>query len=153
MISFGGWNIADVDEIVVLHAEMLAKYGGTAGAANRACVDKSIGAAVHAALYQGAEGEGADLLCIAAHVLIYLARNHCFTDGNKRAAWAALIRILDLNGICLPDDDPEAAPLVERACTGQVTAEDVIRWLAHPERLRARQEPEPTEPQDPIKPP
>lgn len=139
MKRVGGWNIADVDEIVALHAEMLSRYGGTAGAANRGCVEGSIGSAANAALYEAEQqDEEPDLLSLVAHVLVYLARNHCFTDGNKRAAWSATVRILDLNGIRLRSDDPEAAPLVERVCTGNANVDEVIRWLGDPERMRAR---------------
>lgn len=137
MKAIGDWNIADVDEIVTLHGEMLAKYGGISGAANRKCVDGSIGAAINAAMYQVDEGEDADLLCFVAHMLVYLARNHCFTDGNKRAAWASVVRVLDLNGMRIRGDDPEAASLVERASTGDADVGEVIRWLGDADRLLA----------------
>jgi death on curing protein len=138
--AIGRWNITDVDEILALHAEMLSRYGGTAGAANRGCVEGSIGSAANAALYKAEQDEEPDLLSLVAHVLVYLARNHCFTDGNKRAAWSATVRILDLNGLRLRSDDPEAALLVERVCTRNANVDEVILWLGNPERIRARSE-------------
>lgn len=138
MMSLGVWQLPDVDEVIALHAAMLATYGGTAGAANLKCIDGSIGAAINAALYQVDESGDPDLLCVAAHLLVYLARNHCFTDGNKRVAWAAAVRALDLNGIYIRGDESEAASLVERASTSEISASEVICWLGQPERLVAR---------------
>ncbi|MFS8071553.1 MAG: type II toxin-antitoxin system death-on-curing family toxin, partial [Byssovorax sp.] len=71
-----------------------------------------------------------------AYLLMYLAKNHCFVDGNKRVAWSAAVRVLDMNGIRLREDDAEAAPLVNHVATGEAKVGDIITWLAQPERLR-----------------
>lgn len=43
----------------------------------------------------------------AAVLVCHLAWNHPLPDGNKRAAWAALVLFLDLNGIAWSPDPPE----------------------------------------------
>lgn len=55
-----------------------------------------------------------DLVDKAAVLVCRLAWNHPLLDGNKRAAWAALVMFLDMNGyVWHPDppdtDDAEAA--------------------------------------------
>jgi death-on-curing protein len=76
-----------------------------------------------------------DVVDKAAVLTCRLAWNHPLPDGNKRAAWAALVMFIDLNdGSWEPDppdvDNAEAAMLA-------VAARDVDEeWLA--EWLRAR---------------
>ena len=42
-----------------------------------------------------------DIIDKSAVLTCHLAWNHPLPDGNKRAAWAALVLFLDLNGIVL----------------------------------------------------
>jgi death on curing protein len=78
-----------------------------------------------------------DLLDKAAVLTCRLAWNHPLPDGNKRAAWAALVMFLDLNeAVWIPDppvvDDAEAAMLA-------VAAHDVDEeWFANWLRERVR---------------
>ena len=78
-----------------------------------------------------------DLVDKAAVLTCRLAWNHPLPDGNKRAAWAALVMLIDLNGGTWdpdpPDiDDAEAAMLA-------VAARDIDEaWLAHWLRERIR---------------
>jgi death-on-curing protein len=70
-----------------------------------------------------------DVIDKAAVLTCRLAWNHPLPDGNKRAAWAALLMFIDLNGgLWDPDppdvDDAEAAMLA-------VAADDVDEaWFA-----------------------
>jgi death-on-curing protein len=54
----------------------------------------------------------ADLIEVAAAYLFYLCRNHPFRDGNKRAAMAAAIVFLRMNGIDPRPDGPAWESLV-----------------------------------------
>ncbi|MCZ7536916.1 MAG: Fic family protein [Acidimicrobiia bacterium] len=78
-----------------------------------------------------------DLLDKAAVLTCRLAWNHPLPDGNKRAAWAALVMFIDLNdGSWEPDppnvDDAETAML-------SVAAHDVDEeWLAQWLQRRVR---------------
>ena len=48
-----------------------------------------------------------DVIDKAAVLTCRLAWNHPLPDGNKRAAWAALVLFLDLNGIVWSPDPPD----------------------------------------------
>jgi death-on-curing protein len=48
-----------------------------------------------------------DIIDKAAVLTCRLAWNHPLPDGNKRAAWAALVLFLDLNGISWFPDPPD----------------------------------------------
>lgn len=61
-----------------------------------------------------------DLLDKAAVLTSRLAWNHPLPDGNKRAAWAALVVFLDLNGCTWehdpPDVDESETAMLKRRC-------------------------------------
>ncbi len=73
-----------------------------------------------------------DLVDKAAVLTCRLAWNHPLPDGNKRAAWAALVMFIDLNGgRWEPDppdvDDAEAAML--QVAAGNVDEAWFASWL------------------------
>ncbi len=73
-----------------------------------------------------------DIVDKAAVLCWRLARNHPLPDGNKRAAWAALVMFIDLNsGRWLPDppdvDDAEQAMLAVAA--GEIDEQEFAAWL------------------------
>ena len=73
-----------------------------------------------------------DVINKAAVLCWRLARNHPLPDGNKRAAWAALVVFIDLNsGQWSPDppdvDDAEQAMLAVAA--GQISEREFAAWL------------------------
>ena len=73
-----------------------------------------------------------DIFDKAAVLCWRLARNHPLPDGNKRAAWAALVVFIDLNsGRWSPDppdvDNAEQAMLAVAA--GQISEQDFAAWL------------------------
>ena len=80
----------------------------------------------------GSEEFYPDIVDKAAVLCWRLARNHPLPDGNKRAAWAALVMFIDLNsGRWLPDppdvDDAEQAMLAVAA--GEIDEHEFAAWL------------------------
>lgn len=57
------------------------------------------------------------------------ARNHCFPDGNKRIALAAMDVFLMLNGQDLVPDEAEAVVIVEAVAAGEYSQSDLSEWL------------------------
>lgn len=137
MSGFESWEFVGLDEVVALHGHGIKLHGGEGGPPKPGCVEGKIGSAISAALYSVEADEEPDLLCAVANLIVYLVLGHCFTDGNKRAAWSAAIRVLDLNGIRLNGDDPEAALVVEQIAEHKVDASGVIAWLGKPGRIHA----------------
>jgi death-on-curing protein len=70
-----------------------------------------------------------DIIDKAAVLTCRLAWNHPLPDGNKRAAWAALVLFLDLNGLVWSPDPPDVDE-AEQAMLA-VAAHDVEEpWFA-----------------------
>lgn len=57
------------------------------------------------------------------------ARNHCFPDGNKRAALAAMDVFLILNGQDLIPDEAEAVAIINSIATDEISQAELAEWL------------------------
>ncbi len=93
-----------VDIVREIHAEALARFGGSDGVREPALVESAV-AAPQASF--GGTSPYKDLVEVAAAYLFYLCRNHPFLDGNKRTALGACLVFLRLNGIEPQPDGPE----------------------------------------------
>ena len=85
-----------VEIVREIHAEAIAKFGGSDGVRELALLESAV-AAPQASF--GGESPYQDIAEVAAAYLFYLCKNHPFIDGNKRAALGACIVFLRLNGI------------------------------------------------------
>ncbi len=82
-----------------------------------------------------------DVFDKAAVLVCRLAWNHPLPDGNKRAAWAALVLFIDLNdGVWDPDppDIDQAEEAMLAIAAGDVDEAWTAQWLREPSPLRRR---------------
>jgi len=111
------------EQVTGVSAEVLAKSGR---------IDLA-DSALHAPMAgYGDEDFYPDIVDKAAVLCWRLARNHPLPDGNKRAAWAALVLFIDLNdGLWEPDppdiDDAEETMLAVAA--GETDEASLADWL------------------------
>ena len=112
----------DAEDVVELHAELIARYGGSAGVRDAN--------AIEAAVHRPRSGYYDDLIAEAAALFESLAINHPFVDGNKRVAFAALDIFLRLNGSRL-DARPMDIHVAMMAMfeSGTFDREHVEAWL------------------------
>ena len=87
-------------EVLYLHDESLARFGGSSGIRGPGLIESALGSAQNAFWY----GHGS-LFDIAAAYAFHIAESQAFVDGNKRTAAAAAISFLRLNDIRFPKDD------------------------------------------------
>jgi len=112
--------------VLTLYTEGITRYGGVHSAPQDGCVEGSLGAAWTAEQYRAEAGIALGLL-FAAYAFFYLARNHCFVDGNKRVAWSCLIYILFRNGLTVRATDDEAVAIrLSTACNAEVTSSSSV---------------------------
>lgn len=118
-----------------LHAAAIAHAGGTTELRDAGLLESAVSGALTASLYRtGADSP--EPLGLAAYLLVYLARNHPFVDGNKRVAWLAMEDQLLIIGLGINTTTDDAERLVLDVVTGKLDADGVIAWLA--QRLVAR---------------
>lgn len=87
-----------------VHAEAIARFGGSDGLRDEALLQSAV--AAPQATFGGVSVYGS-MEEVAAAYLFYLCRNHPFVDGNKRVALGSCILFLRLNGIEPAPDGPE----------------------------------------------
>lgn len=110
--------------IDIIHREQLAEHGGLQGLKN----ENALEAALAHPLHKHAYGEE-DIFILAAAYLYGFARNHSFSDGNKRTAYLAAFTFLLLNGYLIEATQAEIVELVLAVAAGEIDEEGATRFL------------------------
>jgi death-on-curing protein len=114
----------DTDIVLDIHAEQLAIFGGGDGVRDLGLLESALARPLNKFAY----GE-TDLAALAAAYAFGIARNHPFVDGNKRAAFGAMIVFLGLNEIDLDVPPEDATAIVLDVAAGEVDEDGLTRWL------------------------
>jgi death-on-curing protein len=109
-----------VEEVIQLHTEMIASFGGQAGVRDRGLLESAI-AQPHARF--GGEYLYKDVAEMAAAYLFGIAKNHAFVDGNKRAGATAAIVFLKMNDVAFNCTNDDLASITEGVAAGGVSRE------------------------------
>src|SRR4051794_37272603 len=113
-----------VEHVKIIHERQLARFGGPAGIRDEGALESALMRPVNRWQYGGS-----DLAALAAAYAFGLARNHPFVDGNKRAAFAAIIVFLGLNGHDFDVRPEEATAMILGLAAGEVSEENLTRWI------------------------
>jgi len=111
-----------VVEVLAIHADQIERYGGSSGVRDQGLLET--------ALYRPQTGYYADLIEEAAALWESLAQNHCFYDGNKRTAFAAMYAFLAINGIRMTADAEETYAFIDGLYRdNRFRFEELVPWL------------------------
>ena len=111
--------------IIALHDRSLALHGGPSGIRDEGLLGSALQRPVNRFFYEGE----ADIAALAATYCVGIASNHPFIDGNKRAAYQALILFLALNGQPLAADRVDAINTMLAVAAGQIDIDELSRWI------------------------
>jgi death-on-curing protein len=114
----------DLAEVIDMHSEQLALFGGADGIRDQGLLDSALARPINRWHY----GES-DLAALAAAYAFGLARNHPFVDGNKRAAFHALVVFLRLNDVAFKPDPAHATAMILSLAAGEISEESLARWI------------------------
>jgi len=89
-------DFLSVEDVLELHADQVALYGGDYGVRDAGLLESAI---AQARATFGGEFLHNDVFEMAAAYVFHIVGNHPFLDGNKRTGVAAALVFLDLNGI------------------------------------------------------
>jgi len=118
------WRWIDPRVLRLLHDESIAEHGGAPGLRDAGLLASALNRPQQAAHY--GDPDVADLAALYAHDL---AKNHAFTDGNKRAAFLAVGLFLGLNGWRLKVSQAEATGAVVSLAAGDLSDAEFAAWL------------------------
>lgn len=121
-----------VEDVLLLHEEQLARYGGGAGVRDPGALDSAV-AMPRATFDEQFVHE--DPFAMAAAYAFHIAQNQPFVDGNKRTGLAAALVFLDLNGVAIVDTEGRLYQAMIDLAEKRLDKEglgDLLRQLAVP---------------------
>lgn len=113
-----------LDIALAVHDRQLSEHGGPSGVRDQGLLESALARPLNQWNY------GEDDLCTLAAAYAYgIARNHPFTDGNKRTAWVFARLFLRLNGRALSFTPGAAIKIVLALAAGELTEAVLADWF------------------------
>lgn len=114
------------EALIALHDRSLALHGGPAGIRDEGLLESALQRPINRFLYE----QETDLSVLAGTYAVGIASNHPSIDGNKRAAFQALLLFLALNGQPLGADSVDATMTMLAVAAGQIDIDPLAQWIA-----------------------
>jgi death-on-curing protein len=114
----------ELAEVIAAHEKQLVRFGGPPGIRDQSALESALGRSINKWQY-----EQVDLAKCATAYAFGIARNHPFIDGNKRAAFVALVAFLRLNNIDFKPDKAQALVIIQDLAAGEVDEDGLTRWI------------------------
>lgn len=111
--------------IVALHDRSLALHGGPSGIRDEGLLESALQRPQNRFFYEAE----ASIAVLAATYAVGVAGNHPFVDGNKRAAYQAMILFLALNGTPLQPDRLDAINTMFAVAAGEIDIDTLAAWI------------------------
>ena len=118
------WRWVRADVVFAVHDRQLAEHGGLDGVRDRGAVESALARPQNLAAY-GAP----DVADLAAAYAYGLARNHGFSDGNKRTAWVVARLFIADNDYTLKFDPLDAIRTMEGVAAGAIDEAQLAQWF------------------------
>ena len=116
----------DTRDVIAIHRRQIEEFGGLDGLRDVVLLESAV--AQPMAMFQG-HFLHADVFEMAAAYLFHIASNHPFLDGNKRAALAAALIFLALNGAPIETASPALYDLTITVAEGKGRKEAIAELL------------------------
>ncbi|NVE95929.1 type II toxin-antitoxin system death-on-curing family toxin [Altererythrobacter lutimaris] len=114
----------DAKIAAAIHDRQLAEHGGPIGVRDAGALESALARPRN----QWEYGES-DLCALAASYAFGIARNHPFTDGNKRTSWVLARTFLALNAVELTFDPLDALLTVQSLAAGELSENELAAWF------------------------
>jgi death-on-curing protein len=122
----------DLEDVLLIHEEQLARYGGSAGLRDQGLLESALG--MPRATF-GGQFVHEDLFTMAAAYAFHIAENQAFVDGNKRTGVLVAVVFLELNGYIVeepPSRFYEVMIAIAERRTDKAGLAETLRQLARP---------------------
>ena len=111
--------------VMMVHDMLLAEHGGLSGIRDQGLLESALAKPQQLFRYQ----PEASLYELATAYSFGLAKNHPFSDGNKRIAFTVSAVFLELNGKVLNAPEAEVVVFYEGLAGGKVSEAALAKWL------------------------
>ncbi len=112
--------------IRAMHAELLQEHGGLSGPVDENALGATLARPQQLDHYSN---PAATLPQLAAAYGFGFAKNHCFSDGNKRIALVAVDVFLQLNGYELVASEVDATVTFQALAAGEFDESQLVEWV------------------------
>lgn len=112
--------------VLAAHEEQLSEHGGAVGLRDDGLLESALARPKH--LFSYTEPEP-DIPALAASYAFGIARDHPFTDGNKRTSLVVAETFMLLNGIELEAGDAELLTTWLQLAEGEISESNLAAWL------------------------
>jgi death-on-curing protein len=126
------WLTRDVVEAI--HAIQLEQHGGLPGVRDVGALESALGRPQHQWNYKAID----DVPACAAAYGFAIAKNHAFSDGNKRTAFQSMFVFLAQNGLDLIAPEPDAVTTMIGVADGTIKEKALADWLRANVKKRRR---------------
>jgi death on curing protein len=118
------WRWIGASLVYAIRDRQLAEHGGGDGIRDQGAIESALMRPQNLAAHGTPDAAN-----LAASYAFGLARNHGFTDGNKRTAWVVARLFLADNGHRLRFDRAEAVKTMEGLAAGTVNEAELADWF------------------------
>ena len=118
------WQWISTELALAIHQRQLAEHGGLSGIRDKGLLDSALARPQNLHAY----GEN-DIYVLAAAYAFGIARNHPFSDGNKRTAYVVSRLFLKLHDNDMPGTPENRVRLFEQLAAGNISEPELIAWL------------------------
>jgi len=112
--------------VLAIHDRQISEHGGIPGLRDEGLLDSALARPQHLHAYADPLP---DLAALASSLAFGLARNHPFSDGNKRTTAVACETFIVLNSAILLADDLALYPQYLALAEGSLPEADFASWL------------------------
>lgn len=112
--------------VLAAHEEQLSEHGGAVGLRDDGLLEAALARPKHLLSYTEPEP---DIPALAASYAFGIARDHPFTDGNKRTSLVVAETFMLLNGIELEAGDAELLTTWLQLAAGEISESNLAAWL------------------------
>lgn len=99
-------------------------FGGPVGVRDKGLLESAL-----ARPRQLFEYNNPDLCRLAAAYVVGMVKNHPFVDGNKRTGFLAGSIFLEINGLKLEANEPDATHTIMELAAGSLSEDDLAEWF------------------------
>jgi death on curing protein len=120
------WRWVRQDVVYAIHEMQLARHGGLDGIRDKNAIESAMARPLQLNVYGDPSPDAAALATAYAYGL---ARNHGFSDGNKRTAWVVARLFLADNSVSLAFTEIDAIQVMVGVAAGEVTESELVEWF------------------------
>jgi death-on-curing protein len=120
------WRWIRADLVYAVHEVLLARHRGLDGIRDKNAVESALAGPEQPDACGKPKPDAADL---AAAYAYGFARNHGFSDGNKRTAWVIARVFLADNGLRLQFSEIDAIHTMEAVASGSLSEKQLADWF------------------------